>query len=73
MRRRPRELGKRIKEDWSWDRRPTKRSAGRKQRRVRGSRGGEYPDRKEAGDQSVRKRRVWRRERKEERIGKGVS
>lgn len=35
--------------------------------------GGEYPDRKEAGDQSVRKRRVWRRERKEERIGKGVS
>lgn len=40
VRRSPRELGKRMKEDWSWDRRPTKRRAGRKQRRVRGSRGG---------------------------------
>lgn len=40
VRRSPRELGKRMKEDWSWDRRPTKRSAGRKQRRVRGSQGG---------------------------------
>lgn len=40
VRRSPRELGKRMKEDWSWDRRPTKRSAGRKQRRVRGNQGG---------------------------------
>lgn len=36
MRRRPREQWKRIKEDWSWDRRMRKKGAGRKRRRAGG-------------------------------------